>query len=97
MGSFTRVRVHYDSLHDFLPKSGRKIYGAFLEGRNIHQEGFADGGIILIGNESRGIAKELEHLVTDRITIPRFGHAESLNAAIATAIFCDNYRRRNAG
>ena len=95
MGSFTRVNVHYEDLQNFLSKTHRKIYGAFLQGRSIHHESFASGGIILIGNESRGISKPLEKLVTDRITIPRFGHAESLNAAIATAVICDNIRRRN--
>jgi RNA methyltransferase, TrmH family len=93
MGSFTRIKVHYVSLEDLFRTSNKKIYGAFLEGKNIYREHFSDGGIILIGNESHGISAELESFVTDKITIPRFGKAESLNAAIATAVILDNIRR----
>jgi RNA methyltransferase, TrmH family len=95
MGSFTRVHVHYENLTEVFSKTKSKIYGAFLEGRNIHQEPFSSGGVILIGNESRGISDDLKKFVTDKITIPRFGQAESLNAAIATAIIFDNIRRKN--
>jgi RNA methyltransferase, TrmH family len=94
MGSFTRVKLHYEDLPKFFARSQKKVYGAFLDGKNIHQVHFKESGIILIGNESHGISKELEMLVTDRITIPRFGGAESLNAAIATAIILDNIHRR---
>ena len=47
--------------------------------------------IIIIGNESNGISSEIEILATQKITIPRIGHAESLNAAIATAIVCHTF------
>jgi RNA methyltransferase, TrmH family len=94
MGSFTRINIFYTSLEEYLQDFKGRIYGAFLDGRDVHREAFDGGGIILIGNESRGIAAELDKFVTDRITIPRFGKAESLNAAIATAIICDNIRRR---
>jgi tRNA C32,U32 (ribose-2'-O)-methylase TrmJ len=46
-----------------------------------------------MGNESNGISKTLEKLVDHKVTIPRFGQAESLNVAIATSIFCDNVKR----
>lgn len=95
MGSFTRVKVHYQELSELFKGSRKKIYGAFLDGKNIYHEHFTGGGIILIGNEAHGISADLESLVTDRITIPRVGPAESLNAAIATAVILDNVRRRN--
>ena len=93
MGSFTRINFYHDDLINVLSKSREKVYGAYLDGKNVHQEAFDEGGMILIGNESRGIAPQYEKFVTDKITIPRFGKAESLNAAIATAIICDNVRR----
>ena len=93
MGSFTRIGFYTTELVPVLSKSTTKIYGAYLEGKNVHEEKFSAGGLIVIGNESRGIAPELEKFITDKITIPRFGKAESLNAAIATAIICDNIRR----
>lgn len=94
MGSFTRVRIYYTDLVSYLPTTKTKLYGAFLEGSDVHTTDFRGGGVIVIGNEARGISPEVSELVTNRITIPRYGHAESLNAAIATAVICDNIRRR---
>ncbi len=94
MGSFTRVRVFYTTLESFLPKQDKRIFGAYMEGNSAHEINFGDSGFILLGNEARGISAGLDAYVTDRITIPRYGHAESLNAAIATAVLCDNLRRR---
>lgn len=93
MGSFTRTRIYYTNLSSELSTYRGRVYGAYLDGRDVHKESFNDGGLILIGNEARGISPELMPFVTDRITIPRYGAAESLNAAIATAIICDNIRR----
>jgi TrmH family RNA methyltransferase len=93
MGSFTRVRIFYTDLDEYLAKASVKVYGAYLNGKDVHTMQFGSGGLIVIGNESRGISPGLEKYITDKITIPRFGKAESLNAAIATAIICDNLRR----
>ncbi len=93
MGSFTRVNVYYTDLPEYLAQARCPVYGAYLGGENIHSMNVTTGGLILIGNESRGISPELESFVTQKVTIPRFGKAESLNAAIATAIICDNFIR----
>lgn len=94
MGSFTRINIWYTDLEQFLgEKSDRQVYGAFLDGENIHKMTFSKGGYIVIGNESKGIGSKLEQFITRKVTIPRFGKAESLNAAIATAVICDNLRR----
>jgi TrmH family RNA methyltransferase len=69
------------------------VFGAFLNGLDVHKTQFESKGVILIGSESHGIQKDLEPFVSQRITIPRFGKAESLNAAIATGIILDNLRR----
>lgn len=90
MGSFTRVPIYYTGLPDYLRKSDIPIIGTFLTGENIHQVKDVKDGLIVIGNEANGISSEVEKLVTRRITIPRFGKAESLNAAVATAVVCDN-------
>jgi TrmH family RNA methyltransferase len=94
MGSFTRVNIFYTDLSQYLSKNTTPVFGAFLDGENVHQINFGSGGIIIIGNEANGISKEVERFITKKITIPRFGHAESLNAAIATAVICDNVRRK---
>ncbi len=96
MGSFTRTQILYADLEGFLSSvKGKSVYGAYLEGQNIYKTRFATGGFIVIGNESRGISEQLEPLISQKITIPRFGRAESLNAAIATAVILDNVRRQS--
>lgn len=94
MGSFTRVAIYYTDLVTFLNANKLKVYGTFLDSANVHQTQFAEAAYIVIGNEANGISEGVERLVTDKITIPRFGAAESLNAGIATAVICDNLRRR---
>lgn len=89
MGSFLRTKVYYTNLkelfeqHKNLPK-----YGAILEGKNAFEETYTKSGFLVIGNESRGVSEELKAMLTHHITIPRYGEAESLNAAIATGILC---------
>ncbi len=92
MGSFTRVEVFYTELGAYLDSSSC-VYGTFLDGSDVHRVSFASGGYIVIGNESHGISPEVARLVTDRISIPRVGGAESLNAAVACAVVLDNLRR----
>lgn len=93
MGSFCRVNVCYTSLTSYLTHKQGTLYGTFLDGQNVHQVNFERGGLIVIGNEAHGISQEVEHFVDQRISIPRFGKAESLNAAVATAIVLDNMLR----
>jgi TrmH family RNA methyltransferase len=95
MGSFTRIQAYYCNLAEYIHQYARSlpVYGAFLEGTDVHTVSFASAGILLMGNESLGIRPELEPLVTQKIHIPRYGSAESLNVGIATAVICDNIRR----
>lgn len=93
MGSFTRTEIFYTELPQYLAGYEQTIFGTFLQGVDIHKVEFGQGGLIVIGNESRGISPEVAHYVSSQVTIPRFGQAESLNAAIATAIVLDNLRR----
>lgn len=97
MGSFTRVSFFYTELQDYLFDCGVPIYGAFLEGEDIHRAELKPEGIILMGNESHGISKKLWPVISRKLTIPSFGRAESLNVAIATAVICDNFRRAKPG
>lgn len=93
MGSFTRVKFFYADLAEVFRQWDVPIYGAFLNGKNVHEMKGVSSGVILMGNESNGISRDLENKVTDKVTIPGFGQAESLNVAIATAILCDNFKR----
>ena len=95
MGSFTRISLYYTDLQEFIKNQRVNIYGTLLDGENIHKTNFVNSGYIVIGNEANGISEEITKLITHKITIPRFGGAESLNAGIATAVVLDNVFRRN--
>ena len=94
MGSFTRVRTYYCDLPGYLHgHAGTPCLGAFLEGDDVHRFAFPPSGILVMGNESKGVRPEVEALVTHKVHIPRYGGAESLNVGIATAVILDNVRR----
>ena len=87
MGSLARVNILYVQLEKFLKEnSGIKVYAATLSGTSIFKLPKITEGIILIGNESKGIHHDLLKYKVEQITIPRIGHAESLNAAVAAGI-----------
>ena len=55
-----------------------------------------ENGILVMGNEANGVSKEVEAIITEKISIPRFGdlqETESLNVATATAILLSEFRR----
>lgn len=87
MGSIAHVRVDYTDLKSFFLKNiNVKSYAAALKGKDITKMDKLSEGIIIIGNESKGIREEILSNVYDLITIPGKGKAESLNAAVATGI-----------
>jgi TrmH family RNA methyltransferase len=86
MGSFIRVSCWYQHLPEILSSVDVPIYGALLKGQSVNQLSALKEGILVIGNESKGIREAVLPLITKAITIPRIGQAESLNAAVATGI-----------
>jgi TrmH family RNA methyltransferase len=99
MGSLTKINLVYTGLYSFLKTASEKIpiYGTFLEGENIYTTKLSENGIIVMGNEGKGISREIAGLVSRKLLIPAFAHnaTESLNVAVATAITCSEFRRRN--
>ncbi|MCT4697120.1 MAG: RNA methyltransferase [Candidatus Cardinium sp.] len=93
MGSFVKVNLHYVNLPRYLQGVQLPILGAMLEGKSVHDFLFPDRGILVIGNESHGIQPAVQATLTEAVAIPRYGHANSLNAATAAAILCDNWKR----
>jgi RNA methyltransferase, TrmH family len=93
MGSFCRVNIYYTPLIPFIQQIKVPVFGTFLNGLHIHQVNFPSEAYIVIGNEAKGISPEVTELVTQRITIPKWGDAESLNAGVAAAVILDNLRR----
>lgn len=87
MGSIARVNIIYTDLKEWLLKNRQvKIFAAALKGEYINTIKNIDEAIIIIGNESKGISDELLQIADKKITIPKIGEAESLNAAVATGI-----------
>lgn len=103
MGAILRVRVHYRPLAPLLAEAaagGIPVYGTFLEGRNIYTEELAPTGIVVMGNEGRGVTPAVAQCITRKLFIPpwpadRRG-SESLNVAMATGIVCAEFRRQTA-
>ncbi len=93
MGSFTRVKVYYTNLPEFITANKGPYIGTFMTGENIHQFEFGSHGYIIMGNESSGIQPTIADSVNHRIMIPSFGNAESLNVGVAAAVILDNLRR----
>lgn len=100
MGSLARVRIHYcdlPSLISSLPYDF-PVYGTFLDGTDIYRESLSENGMIVMGNEGHGVSEEVAQLVTRKLFIPNYPAGrttgESLNVAIATAVVCSEFRRR---
>ena len=87
MGSFINVKICYKNLIDFF-KANKNIVvlGAALNGTNVYEVAKLKEAILLIGNEGKGISNDLLPFINKKITIPKKGKAESLNAAMATGI-----------
>lgn len=87
MGSIARVEVVYTDLAEWLKQyKNVPVYAAALEGKDVTTMKKITEGLLVIGNESKGISDEIFKLVDIKVTIPRIGKAESLNAAVATGI-----------
>ena len=87
MGSIARVKIIYTDVAIWLDQQNEiRIYATTLEGKDVTKMKPVKEGIIIIGNESKGIREELIQFANEKITIPKKGKAESLNAAIATGI-----------
>jgi RNA methyltransferase, TrmH family len=93
MGSFSRVRVYTANLAEALSGVSVPVLGCDLEGRSVHSLEKLAAAVVVIGSEGRGLSETTQRCVTERVTIPRYGRAESLNAGVAAAIVCDHVRR----
>lgn len=102
MGALGRVSVHYQSLESFFSSiNSIPIYATTLDGDNIYSSSLSSNGIILMGNEGKGVSQELLSYCTKKLFVPSFPvsqpTSESLNVAVATAVVCAEFRRRQLG
>jgi TrmH family RNA methyltransferase len=86
MASIARVNVFYDEDNSWLQNQSQTIYAATLHGKPLSSFKKIKTGVLLIGNESKGIRSSFIELAKEKITIEKRGEAESLNAAVATGI-----------
>lgn len=101
MGALAHVKVHYTDLDEYLKTQAERqvpLFGTFLDGENMYTKDLSASGIIVMGNEGNGIRPEIEQLIDRKLYIPSFPPeretSESLNVAIATAVICAEFRRR---
>ena len=100
MGAIARVQVHYIDLPTVLSTipSTIPIYGTSLQGDSIYTKSLTSHGIIVMGNEGKGVSDAVNTYVNEQLYIPNYPQdrptSESLNVAIATAIVCAEFRRR---
>ena len=99
MGALARVKVHYCSLPQLIESlTDIPVYGTFLNGNIIYAESLSAHGLIVMGNEGKGVSPEVERLINKKLYIPNYPQeretSESLNVAIATAVVCSEFRRR---
>ena len=96
MGSLVRIPITYCDLKEFLKQTQLPIYGAVMDGENVYSMDLEQNAILVMGNESNGISQKIASLINTQITIPRYSEktiTESLNAATATAILLNEFRR----
>ncbi len=99
MGALARVQVHYLPLDGWLERMpvSVPVYGTFLDGKNIYGQALTANGLIVMGNEGKGISPRVASSINRRLYIPNYPAgrptSESLNVAVATAIVCAEFRR----
>ncbi len=97
MGAIARVEIHYTTLERWLSQQKVPIFGTFLNGDNIYTESLPKGGILVMGNEGRGISQTIENMISRKLYIPPYPidsqSVESLNVAVATSICLSEFRR----
>jgi TrmH family RNA methyltransferase len=101
MGAVLHVEVNYCNLRQFLStaiEKGVPVYGTVIDGESIYASKLGKQGIILLGNESRGISEDLMPLISEKIMIPRFNNyiygIDSLNVSMAASVVFSEFARR---
>ena len=100
MGSIARVNLIYTDLTSLFEKlhNHTPIYATSLDGDNIYNQELSSTGIIVMGNEGNGVSPQVMEKVNQTLFIPTYRkirNIDSLNVAIATAITCAEFKRRN--
>lgn len=92
MGSVFNISFSYCDLRDLLKNSKIPVYGAFMDGTSIGEIKIPEKAFLIIGNEANGISLGVQEFISQKISIPKIGNGESLNAALACAIICSHWK-----
>lgn len=102
MGAILHVNVYYTDLKNIVSVAKKKeipVFGTLLDGESIYNHKLDNKGIILLGNESKGISEELMPYITDKLMIPGVSKGlpgiESLNVSMAASIVFSEFCRRS--
>ncbi|MGB3149074.1 MAG: RNA methyltransferase [Maribacter sp.] len=95
MGSITRINIIYKNLEEFLKSVPLPILGSTMDGESMKEQTLPEKGILVMGNEGKGISPKVAALCNRTIAIPQYGQVttESLNVATASAILLNEIRR----
>jgi TrmH family RNA methyltransferase len=96
MGAVYRINYVQDSLQKVLPdlkKSGFKLVGAAMQGKDLYTYSYPEKLALVMGSESHGISEKTNELLDETLTIPKFGETESLNVGVAAAIILSHFRQ----
>ena len=93
MGSISRVNIIYTDLKEMIIKlnDSVSVYATVMNGEDLNQIKIDENSLIVFGNESNGISKDIQNVISERITINKIGEAESLNVAVSTAIILNKF------
>ncbi len=97
MGSLFRVEVRRANLLTELTQcaaQGAHVYIADMDGTSIYEAKLARPAVLILGSESHGHSQAVESMKATVLSIPRVGHAESLNVAMAAAALCTEFTRQ---
>ncbi len=99
MGALAKINCKWCKLSSFLEQYHNKIitYGTFLDGKPIYNANLSHEGLIVFGNEGKGITPCLEPYIHQRLFIPPYNSykaIDSLNVAMSAAIVCYEFRRK---
>ena len=96
MGSITRVNISYVDIINYLENTSFPTFIADMDGANVYTKELPKEAVLIMGNEANGVSEHVRSLITNKLTIPRFGESqqtESLNVAMATSILISEFKR----
>jgi RNA methyltransferase, TrmH family len=101
MGAILHVNVYYSDLEKLVVLANKNkipVFGTMLEGESIYEHKLDNKGIILLGNESKGISDRLIPYITEKIMIPKFSKElegiDSLNVGMSASIVFSEFLRK---